>query len=162
MNHNDAAMRIGAAPANAAALRAMQIARFSTRDEILLLTEATQVLQDLGFTVEESTPDAGFLGGSKSRDATEAGQVAAAVALSIAAAFFLVVVAPTWDANQTIRVVLTSRPVPDRGGTEMRASFERSVTNNQGQSRYENLEEPGIYEEFFRLLRSGLSQRGIA
>lgn len=135
----------------------MQIARFDTTSEIQLLSDATQALQDLGFTVIESAPRAGVLAGAKQRDATEAGQVAAAVALSVAVAFLGVVSTPTWDTNQIILVTLTTRPLPATRQTELRASFERVVFTNRGGQRAEALDQPEMHREFFNILRSGMA-----
>lgn len=161
VNANEIALRVGAPPENAAQLRQLQIERFDTANEQQLLADATQVLQDLGFAVDESAPQVGVLAGSKSRDATEAGQVAAQIALTIVAAAFLVAYAPTWDTNQVIRVTLTSRPIAMARQTELRASFERVVYNNQGHARVEQLHEPELHREFFQMLRRGMAARGI-
>ena len=69
---NEAAMRIGKPPADAATLREQQTTRFDGVTEQVILLEATQVLQDLGFNIEESAAKYGVLAGSKERDATEA------------------------------------------------------------------------------------------
>ncbi|WP_052402000.1 hypothetical protein [Muricoccus aerilatus] len=160
VNHNEIAMRVGAPPAEAVQLREVQTARFETPDEMLLLTEATQVLQDLGFGVAESAPQMGVLTGYKTRDAVEAGQVAAQIALTVVAAAFLVAYAPTWDQNQVIRVTLTSQPVPQNRQTVLRASFERLVANNRGEVRVEPLLQPEMHQEFFTMLRNGMAIRG--
>ena len=160
VNHNEIAMQVGAPPAEAAQLREIQTARFDTPDEMLLLTEATQVLQDLGFGVAESAPQMGVLTGSKSRDAVEAGQIAAQIALTVVAAAFLVAYVPTWDQNQVIRVTLTSQPVPQSRQTQLRASFERVVTSNRGEVRAEPLPQPEMHQEFFTMLRNGMAMRG--
>ena len=139
----------------------MQTARFETRDEHQLLSDATAALQDLGFILDESSPQVGVLAGSKSRDATEAGQVAAQVALTIIAAAFLVAHVPTWDTNQTIVVTLTTRPIPGTSQTEMRTSFERVVRNNQGAARSELLMLPDMYRDFYISLRNGMAARGV-
>ncbi|MCR0982253.1 hypothetical protein [Roseomonas populi] len=159
VNHNQIAMEVGAPPKDAAQLREMQTARFDAADEVVLLTEATQVLQDLGFGVAESAPQVGVLTGSKSRDATEAGEVAAQIALTVVAAAFLVAYVPTWDTNQVIRVTLVSQPVPQSRQTQLRASFERLVANNKGQIRVEPLQQPEMHQEFFKMLRNGMAMR---
>ena len=159
VNANEVALRVGAPPVNAPELRTMQISRFETVDESLLMSEATQVLQDLGFAISESAPQMGVLAGFKARDATEAGQIAAQVALTIVAAAFLVAYVPTWDTEQVIRVTLTSQPLNDVRQTQLRASFERIVTTNQGQIRVEPLLEPEMHSEFFKLLGAGMMTR---
>ena len=85
---NKAALKIGAVPSDAAEIRERQTADFDNASEKQLLVEATQVLQDLGFTVEESAPRYGVLAGSKDRDATDAEQVATQDALTVRLAVF--------------------------------------------------------------------------
>ncbi len=157
---NDIAMRVGAPPQNAPEIRELQSARFDTIDERQLLADATQVLQDLGFSVDESAPQMGVLAGSKNRDATEAGQVAAQIALTVVAAAFLVAYVPTWDTDQTIRATLTTRPLPGSRQILLRAWFERIVRNNQGHARVEPLLMPDMHREFFQALRNGIARRG--
>ncbi len=124
-----------------------------------MLREATQVLQDLGFTIEESAPQYGVLAGSKDRDATETGQVVAQVVLTVAAAFLGVHYNPVWDTDQVIRVTLTTRPLAHREQA-MRVTFERVVTNNHGVSRMEELTGPEYASGFFERVRSGLATHG--
>jgi hypothetical protein len=119
------------------------------------LREATQVLLDLGFAVEESSSSFGVLVGSKQRDARETGQIVGAVALSVVSALLLVPVLPTWDEDQTIRATITTRASASLNGTQLRVSFERRVRNNQGHSRFEALDSPEMYSEFTTLLRRG-------
>ena len=155
---NEAALRIGAPRVNASEIRARQTQVVAATEQRALV-EATQVLQDLGFTVEESAPHAGVLAGSKDRDATEAGQVAAQVALTVAAAFLGVRHQPIWDTDQVIRVTLTTQPLGLRE-SGVRVSFERVVTNNQGLSRMEELTGPEFSTGFFDRVRSGLAASG--
>src|SRR5258708_10843313 len=56
--------------------RQMQMRRFDTKDEGLMTSASAGVLQDLGFTLEESSVSTGLLVASKDRDAVELGQVA--------------------------------------------------------------------------------------
>ncbi|MCQ4160216.1 hypothetical protein NON00_09775 [Roseomonas sp. GC11] len=154
---NKAALRIGAPLENAAALRETQTARFADVPEQRLLIEATQVLQDLGFTIEESAPRYGVLAGSKDRDATEAGQVAGQVALAIGLALVGVRYDPIYDTDQVIRATLTTRPLGARD-SQLRVSFERIVTTNKGFTRVERLSEPEFSTGFFEKVRAGLAR----
>ncbi|MDO9708517.1 hypothetical protein [Paracraurococcus lichenis] len=155
---NTLALQIGAPPPNAAEIRAAQTTQV-TAPEQPLLVEATQVLQDLGFTVEESAPQIGVLAGSKDRDATEAGQVAVQVAATVALALIGVRYQPVWDTDQVIRTTLTTQPRGPRDSA-LRVSFERIVTNNQGASRVEILTGPEYSAGFFEKIRSGLASGG--
>jgi hypothetical protein len=155
---NKAALKIGAERPDAAEIRTRQTSVFHDISEGRLLAEATQVLQDTGFTVEESVARYGVLGGSKNRDATEAGQVAAQVALTIGLAVLGVHYSPEWDTDQIIRATLTTRPV-GTGDVSLRVSFERIVTDNHGISRVEELTAPEFSSGFFERIRSGLAQK---
>ncbi len=155
---NRAALQIGAPPANAAEIRERQTARFQVNSEERLLVEATQVLQDLGFTVEESAPRFGVLAGTKDRDAVEVPQVVGQIALAIGFALLGAQYNPVWDTDQVIRATLSTRPLGP-GEVSLRVSFERIVTNNQGASRVEQLTAPEFSTGFFEQVRSGLVRR---
>ena len=157
---NREAVQVGAPRTQSLQIRQMQTASFSNVPERRVLQDSTQVLQDLGFSIDESSADLGLLAGSKDRDATEAGEVAAAIALTVIAAVFLVAVVPSWDERQTIRATLSTRPLADRSSAEIRVSFERRVTTNQGVSRFDSIEDPALYAEFFQLLRQSLATMG--
>jgi hypothetical protein len=153
---NKAALKIGAVLPDAAQIRERQTADFPNASENQLLVEATQVLQDLGFTVEESAPRYGVLAGSKNRDATETPQVVGQVALTVGLAILGVHYNPVWDTDQVIRATLTTRPVGLKDAV-LRVSFERIVTNNQGITRAEQLTEPEFSSGFFDKVRAGLA-----
>lgn len=152
---NKAALQAGAPRLDAAQIRERQTARFDTVSEERLLIEATQVLQDLGFTIEESAPRFGVLAGSKDRDAIEAPEVAGQIALTVGLAILGVRYDPTWDTDQVIRTTLSTAPLGPRQYA-LRVSFERIVTNNKGQSRVEELTAPEFSTGFFEKVRTGL------
>ncbi|MFC0408682.1 hypothetical protein [Roseomonas elaeocarpi] len=138
---------------NAVALRQLQSRRFDTRDETVLLSASTGVLQDLGFTVDESMPAAGLLVGSKSRTAIEAQQIAGQMLLLAMAAALGARTDPTWDQDQRIRISIVVTPARDRAATVARVSFQRIVRNNRGGvSKVETMEDPQLYTEFFEML----------
>jgi hypothetical protein len=152
---NKAALQTGAPRSDAAQIRERQTAQFDTASEERLLIEATQVLQDLGFTIEESAPRFGVLAGSKDRDATEAPEITGQIALTVGLALLGVRYDPTWDTDQVIRTTLSTTPVGTRKYA-LRVSFERIVTNNKRQSRVEELTAPEFSTGFFEQVRSGL------
>ena len=153
---NKEALIIGAPRLNASEIGERQTDVFANTSEQRLLIEASQVLQDLGFTIEESAPRYGVLAGSKDRDATETGQVTAQVALAIGMALIGARYDPVWDRDQVIRATITTSPV---GSNEarLRVSFERIITNNKGLSRVEELSEPEFSKGFFEKIHSGLA-----
>lgn len=129
--------------------RNLQTRYFDTNDERLLLTASVGVLQDLGFTLEESETDLGVLLGTKDRDATEAGQVVAAVIIAALTGAVTHV-----DDKQKIRISVITRPIgADGTQTAVRTTFQRVVWNTQGQvSRTESLDDPQLYQAFFEKL----------
>ena len=130
-------------------LRQLQTRRFESKDEKALLASGAAVLQDLGFTLDQSETGLGVIVASKDRSAVEAGQVIG----SIFVALLLGVPVP-WDKNQKIRSSLITRPAgPDSNNTFVRVTFQRIVWNTQGQvSKTEPLDEPKFYQEFFERL----------
>lgn len=163
VNPNQVAMRIGAPPElkkegkSTVSLRALQVRRFEVLNERILLQAATQTLQDLGFTISESSLEAGVLVGSKKRDAVESGQVAGQLLLALLAAVAGSSHNPTWDKEQTIVVTLITTPVKNSKQIETRVSFDRRLTNNRGQLwRAELITEAPIYQEFFDKLSKSI------
>ena len=129
-------------------LRQLQTRAFNTKNEKKLLIASAGVLQDLGFNIDESETSLGVIVGSKDRDATEAGQVIAAIILGALNNGQ----APAIDKSQKIRASLITRP-NGKGKTNLRITLQRIVWNTQGQiSRTESIEDPKIYQEFFSKL----------
>lgn len=129
------------------ALRQLQTRRFDDNDEKKLLAASIAVMQDLGFTLEESEVGLGVIVASKDRDATDGGQVAGKILLAV-----LFGANTPIDATQKIRVSLVTRPT-ENGATNVRVTFQRLVWNDRGElSRIESLEDPTIYQEFFEKL----------
>lgn len=125
--------------------RQTQSKRFGTKDEEKLQRASAQVLQDLGFQIDESETKLGIIVASKSRDATEAGQIVGAVIVAL----LLGVSLPT-DKHQTIRASLVTRPVENGADTAVRITFQRIVWNTENKvSKTEALNDPKIYQEFF-------------
>jgi hypothetical protein len=141
------------------ALRAMQTREFETRDEIELLSASAAVLQDLGFQVEESVHEVGYLRAAKERSAREYGQEIARIFLLLTGNQVPV------DLQQKISAALVSRPVDESSSRHaLRIMFYRVVwqgdgsrSRGQGQSEYippgiqrmEMIREPEIYQQFF-------------
>ncbi|MDR2694908.1 MAG: hypothetical protein LBC79_00815 [Deltaproteobacteria bacterium] len=84
----------------------MQTRRFETNNNKTMLSAAGAVLQDLGFTLDESEATLGILVASKRRDATSAGQVAGAIFLAL-----LTGAVHHVDKEQYIRVAMVMREI---------------------------------------------------
>ena len=126
--------------------RRLQTRYFDTSDELRLLTSVSAVLQDFGFTIDDSETGFGLVVGSKQRDASEVGQIVAAVLV----AFFTGAVMPT-DDRQLMRASVVTRPIGDRGErTAVRVTFQRIVWNTEGRVTHsESMTDPAFYREFF-------------
>jgi hypothetical protein len=140
--------------------KAMQTRFFETKDETELLSASAAVLQDLGFQVEESVQDVGFLRATKERSAREYGQD-----IGRFFAFFLSMgklVMPV-DLHQKIAAMLIARPVnPGAMRQEVRIMFYRVVWKGDGQAdrqyippgqqKMEMIRDPVLYQQFFAKL----------
>ena len=140
--------------------RAMQTRFFETPNEKELLSASAAVLQDLGFQIEESVREVGFLRATKERSAREYGQY-------IQQALFMVLslgklLTPV-DLHQKIAAGLVTRPLNQEATRqEVRIVFYRVVwkgagqTDQQyippGQQSMEMIRDPEIYQQFFAKL----------
>ena len=133
-------------------LRQIQTRVFQTDDEIKVLIACSSLLQDLGFTIDESETGLGVLVGSKDRSALNAGQIIGSI---IAGA--LTGVNIPWEKNQKMRASVITRPVGDKKNIAVRVTFQRIVWNRDNKiSIREGLTEPKMYQEFFDKLSKAL------
>jgi hypothetical protein len=122
--------------------RQMQMRRFDTRNEAGILSATAALLQDLGFTIEESAARSGFVVGSKDREPTAPGQSADQKLL---AALFGI-----RGGVQTIRASIVTKPSADAAALVVRVTFQRVVWREQNQMpSLETIEDPLIYQQFF-------------
>jgi len=127
--------------------------QFETTNEKEIILASAGVLQDMGFTLDNSETDLGLVVASKDRDATNAGQVALATMSVVLSAFggsssdaFNYI-----DKVQKIRVSVVSKLNAEGDRVIVRATFQRVVWNNMGNiSRMETLKEPELYQGFFK------------
>lgn len=134
------------------AQRQMQTRRFDTADEQRILKTCAALLQDTGFTLDESETRLGILIASKERDATDAAQWA----VFIVGAFFGVTLPP--DHNQVMKAFVTTRPVGTEGRqVAVRVAFERTVFDTEQRlKKIEPLNDPNMYQGFFEKLSKAL------
>jgi hypothetical protein len=157
---NEIAMKVGAPPDSAVKLRAVETRRYDTLDEPALLAAAAQTLQDLGFTISETSSEVGVLAASKQRDAREAGQVATQVTITLVALLFGVPYHPVWDKDQNIAVSVVTTPIENAKQVDVRVSFDRQIRDTDGRVRAELIDEPEIYQQFFDKLSSAVLLEG--
>jgi hypothetical protein len=137
--------------------RQLQTRRFDT-DEKTLLSASAAVLQDIGFTIDESETKLGTIVSSKRCDATSGGQIVAAILVAALTGAVMPI-----DKEQLVRASLVTTPIhvgdADKTAfqTAVRVTFQRIVTNDRGQvSRLEFINDPKLYQEFFEKLSKSL------
>lgn len=137
--------------------RSLQTRKYEGISEEEILAASAGVIQDLGFTIEESETKLGVIVGTKDRDATEAGQVVAAVALAVLFGASVAV-----DKNQKMRVSLVVKPIEGKEKDHfVRATFQRIVWNTNNQiTRAEQISTPEAYTEFFDRLSKAIFLEG--
>jgi hypothetical protein len=160
VNPNEHAMKIGAPPIEDSktitSLRAMQSRNFKTLKTENLIQASAATLQDLGFTVEEVSKEYGVLVGSKERDAVEAGQVTVQVILVLIAAIGGNTHNAMYDESQKINVTVVVNKI-DEKSSQVRAFFDRHITNNQGLLwKADLITDAEIYQQFFEKLSASI------
>jgi hypothetical protein len=136
--------------------RQLQTRVFEAIDEQKLLTASAAVLQDLGYTIDETDVRSGVIVCSRDRDVTVTAEVILSVALEILS---ILVGNPTsvpYDKTQKVLASLVTTPVDDHR-TAIRITFQHMVWDSDGNIRKrEQLNEPAIYQEFFSKLSKSI------
>ena len=132
--------------------RQLQTRIFEDTDEKKLLTASAAVLQDFGFTIDETEVRCGVIVCSRDRDVTETAAVVLSVTLEILS---FLVGAPTsvpYDTDQKVLASLVITPARNQR-TAVRITFHQMVWNSDGNiSRNDQIHDPLIYQEFFSKL----------
>jgi hypothetical protein len=135
-----------------AADRVLQTRRFEGISEEKLFAASIGVLQDLGFTIKVSNVEIGVATGIKDREAKAPEQRAAVIVIFI----LLLSPPPAMKEEQTIRVLLTTRPVPGSSDAyEVRVTFYRFLRQPLVVEAG-SLRDPRLYEGFFELLSKAI------
>ena len=136
--------------------RQIETRRYSGIKETDLIVACSNVLQDLGFNLENSETKLGVLTASKQRNALKAEEVV----LAIVVAMFGGGATPI-SKDQTIRVSLVVRPVQETKDSKpvdeyfVRVTFQRIVRRTDNSEFAETLRNPELLQGFFdRLSRS--------
>ncbi|RMX01671.1 hypothetical protein EBQ25_03155 [Allofranklinella schreckenbergeri] len=129
--------------------RQLETRRYEGITEDALLSACSNLLQDMGYNLENSESELGVLTASKKRDASDPKEFAVALLGA------LVGVSVPLSVDQTIRVALVTRPSYDSEGKSMadshhvRVTFQREVRLTNGTTRAETLNDQTLYEEFY-------------
>lgn len=130
--------------------RQLETRRYDGIKEADLIIASANVLQDLGFNLENSESKLGVLTASKQRDASNGGEIAAAIFIALLGGG-----ATPISKDQTIRVALVVRPVNDSNGKSMveshfvRVTFQRLVRRTDNSVFGQTLRETELYQDFY-------------
>ena len=129
--------------------RQLQSRFFETNNEVELLSAGVAVLQDMGYSIDETEIKSGVVTASKTVDATNNAQIAGAVLLAVLGGGNMSI-----DSQQQIKVSFVTLPSKNnKNGYLARATFQRIVTNTQGQvTKAETMKTEELYAEFFNKL----------
>ena len=129
--------------------RQMQSRFFETSNEVELLSAGVAVLQDMGYSIDETETKSGVVTASKTVDATNKAQMAGAILLAVLGGGNV-----SYDSQQQIKVSFVTLPSKNnKNGYLARATFQRIVTNTEGQvTRAETMDNEELYTEFFNKL----------
>ena len=126
--------------------RQLQTRIFDTYNEAKLLEASAAVLQDLGFTIDESEVKCGVIVCSKDRNVTEFYDVG----LSIIASLFFIDY--EYAVKQKVLASLVTRPMAENR-IAVRITFQHLVWDTQKELvKNERINEPEIYQKFFSKL----------
>jgi hypothetical protein len=126
--------------------RQLQTRIFEDTDEKKLLTASAAVLQDLGYTIDETEVRVGVIACSRDRDVTDPGEVVLSIAL-----LFLGINHP-YAERQKVLASLVTKPL-SRERIAVRITFQHMVWNSDYvMIKNEQINEPEIYQEFFSKL----------
>lgn len=132
--------------------RQLQMRQYDTKDEQMIISSVAGVLQDIGFTLDESETEVGLVSASKKADATSGAQLTSAIVLDVAAALLGSYSNATaqCDKAQVVKASVITQPSLDGSKTVVRVTFQRIVWNMSNQiSRVETINEPQIYQKFY-------------
>lgn len=135
--------------------RQIETRNFSTKDETIILSASAGVLQDLGYTLDESETKLGVIVASKDRKTDNKGQQYWAHTSLILGALAGVKTDPYKgvEDKQKIRVALVTKPDLNKKEVAVRVTFQRLVWDMEGNLfKMETLSDKEMYSGFFSKL----------
>jgi hypothetical protein len=139
--------------AESMAQRQLQTRKYNTTAEDKIINTCVNVLQDSGFTIENTELKLGTILASKEREAVESGQVAGAIVIAVIFGVSIPI-----DKNQKMFAsIVVSPAASEKNASLVRITFSRLVWNSHNAvSKAERLEDPEVYQTFFSKLSKGL------
>jgi len=136
--------------------RQLQMRQYETKDEQKIITSVAGVLQDLGFTLDNSETEVGFVAASKNADAKSGGQIAGAVLLTILSRGQSDCISRC-DKAQKVKASVIIHPSLEGNKIVVRVTFQRIIWDMRDQvSRIETINDPKIYEKFYDSLSKAI------
>lgn len=148
-NPNQAALALGAAPANNAELRAALIQRFTFNSEADAVRAAAEALQALGFTLELGSYETGIIVGRRDENLGTGARVGTA----IASALIFGAAAP-FNVQTTILATVTVLELPGTRTQLVRIASESLRRDNQGRVAHDGHRPSPLHNDFFAQLRA--------
>ena len=130
--------------------RQLETRRYDNLNEEEILIACSNVLQDMGYTLENSETKLGLLTSSKTRDATNGGEIAANIVLVLLGSQ-----PQPMSKTQTIRVSLVVKPILDENkkplpkSHSVRVTFQQLIYRTDGSVLTNTLSDPELYTGFF-------------
>ena len=142
--------------------REMRTRMYEGISEVDILSASAAVLQDLGFTIDESETKLGLIVGSKDADATDLGQEAWWLVKALLTYGWTAITDET-DDYQRFRASVVIRPTSTASAENhyVSVTFQRTVWDTDDKvSKRETLEVPEIYQDFFDRLSQSVFLEG--
>lgn len=131
--------------------RQLQTRIYETTDEKNLLAASAALLQDLGYTLDESEVPLGIIVASRDRDVRNAGEIAASVFIAVLTGIPI----PT-SHRQKALVSLVTKPI-DGNRVAVRITFQHMVWDKRNRLlKNEQINDAKIYQEFFSKLSKSI------
>lgn len=146
-------------PADSLEKRQLQTRQYDTKKDETIVTAVAAVLQDLGFTLDESETEVGFVAASKKANVKNAGQKTGAVFLTVLSALAGTYsnALATVDAVQHVKASVIVKPSLDGRKTVVRVTFQRIMWNASNQvNKLDTISDPEIYQSFFNSLSKSI------
>lgn len=142
---------------SALALREMQTREYAAMSDAAILSASTDVLQDMGYAIDEIEEPLGVLSASKRADATTGMRALGSVAMDSVRCVFSLMFAcdgknySKLDDVQDIRLTLISRPqLGDENNVIVRITIQRVIWDKKGRlSEQQTVTDQEVYAAFF-------------
>ena len=142
---------------SALAVREMQTREYASISDAAILSASTDVLQDMGYAIDEIEEPLGVLSASKRADATTGIQALGSLAMDSVRCVFSLMLAcdgnnySKLDDVQDIRLTLISRPqLGDKDNVIVRITIQRVIWDKKGRlSEQQTVTDSDVYASFF-------------